>query len=62
VKDHCKALLAVLEKGQVGEIYNISGEQEFDNITLVNMLCEIVASLTSKTKGSFQEIYHIYKR
>ncbi len=53
VEDHCKALLAVLEKGQVGEIYNISGEQEYNNITLVNMLCEIVASLTNKKKDHF---------
>ena len=55
VKDHCKALLAVLEKGQVGEIYNISGEQEYNNITLVNMLCEIVASLTNKKKDHFKK-------
>jgi len=59
VKDHCKALLAVLEKGQVGEIYNISGEQEFDNITLVNMLCEIVASLTSKQRIISRDISHL---
>jgi len=55
VEDHCKALLEVLDKGQVGEIYNISGEQEYSNITLVNMICEIVASLTNKKKGHFKK-------
>ena len=55
VGDHCKALLEVFDKGQVGEIYNISGEQEYDNITLVNMLCETVASLTNKKKDRFKK-------
>jgi len=48
VEDHCKVLLALLEKGQIGEIYNINGEYEVDNVTLVNMLCEIVAAHTNK--------------
>lgn len=55
VEDHCKALIEVLEKGQIGEIYNISGAQEYNNITLVNMLCEIVASLTNKKKDHFKK-------
>ncbi|OPX26384.1 MAG: dTDP-glucose 4,6-dehydratase [Candidatus Cloacimonas sp. 4484_140] len=55
VENHCKALISVLEKGQVGEIYNISGEQEYNNITLVNMLCEIVASLTNNKKDHFKK-------
>lgn len=48
VEDHCKVLLALLEKGQIGEIYNINGEYEVDNVTLVNMLCEKVAAHTNK--------------
>jgi dTDP-glucose 4,6-dehydratase len=35
VRDHCEAILAVLEKGRVGESYNIGGNNEMTNIALV---------------------------
>ncbi len=35
VRDHCEAILAVLEKGKVGEAYNIGGNTELANLTLV---------------------------
>ena len=52
-KNHCKALLAVLENGQTGDVYNISGENQIDNVTLVNLLCEIVAFHTNKEKDYY---------
>jgi len=35
VRDHCEAILAVLERGHVGEVYNIGGNNEMTNIALV---------------------------
>ncbi len=35
VRDHCEAILAVLEQGQIGEVYNIGGNNELANIDLV---------------------------
>ena len=35
VRDHCEAILAVLEKGRTGEVYNIGGNNELANIVLV---------------------------
>jgi dTDP-glucose 4,6-dehydratase len=35
VVDHCEALLAVLERGVVGEVYNIGGHNEYPNIEIV---------------------------
>ncbi len=35
VRDHCEAILAVLERGQVGDVYNIGGNNELANIDLV---------------------------
>ena len=35
VRDHCEAILSVLEKGKVGEVYNIGGNNEVANIDLV---------------------------
>ena len=40
VDDHCAALAVVLEKGRIGETYNIGGGQEVPNIDLVGMLCD----------------------
>jgi dTDP-glucose 4,6-dehydratase len=38
VRDHCEALLAVLERGRAGELYNIGGGTEEENLTLVRRI------------------------
>ena len=38
VDDHCAAIAAVLNKGQLGEVYNIGGECELKNIDIVKKL------------------------
>ncbi len=40
VEDHCRGIDLVLKKGQVGETYNIGGINEWDNLTLVRLLCQ----------------------
>jgi len=42
VIDHCKAILRVLEKGRVGETYNIGGNSEKQNIEVVQTICDIL--------------------
>ncbi len=42
VEDHASALLQVVASGQVGETYNIGGNNELQNIELVRMLCSIL--------------------
>jgi len=39
VEDHARALLAILEGGQLGETYNVGGAAEARNIDLVRRLC-----------------------
>ncbi len=43
VKDHCEAIWTVIEKGQVGETYNIGGNNELKNIDVVDQLCRSIA-------------------
>jgi len=43
VGDHCAALRAVLERGRLGETYNIGGQAEMRNIDVVRTLCRVVA-------------------
>ena len=42
VEDHCDAIDLILQKGMLGEMYNIGGHNEVDNLTLVNMICHIM--------------------
>jgi dTDP-glucose 4,6-dehydratase len=45
VTDHCDAILTVLEKGKVGETYNVGGLNEQKNLEVVNILCAILDEL-----------------
>ncbi|MCD5543120.1 dTDP-glucose 4,6-dehydratase [Lactobacillus delbrueckii] len=40
VEDHCKAIDLILEKGTVGEVYNIGGHNEMHNIDIVKLICD----------------------
>ncbi len=45
VEDHCSAIRAVLERGRVGETYNIGGNSERANIDVVTSICDLVDEL-----------------
>lgn len=42
VTDHCEALTVVFAKGESGRSYNVGGNNEWSNINLVRLLCDIV--------------------
>jgi dTDP-glucose 4,6-dehydratase len=42
VDDHAEALYAVLQKGRIGETYNIGARNELQNIELVRMICRMM--------------------
>jgi len=45
VGDHCEAIALVLDKGVVGETYNIGGDSEKANIEVVTTICSIMDEL-----------------
>jgi dTDP-glucose 4,6-dehydratase len=51
VKDHCSAIRKVLEKGDIGETYNVGGWSEKTNLEVVNLVCEILDELNPNSNG-----------
>lgn len=56
VIDHNTAVWAIVNNGLTGETYNIGGENEWQNIELVNNLCEIMALKLNKTPDYYKKL------
>lgn len=52
VEDHCSAIREVLERGRLGETYNIGGKCERPNIEIVDRICGILDELRPREDGS----------
>jgi dTDP-glucose 4,6-dehydratase len=50
VGDHCKALRVVLERGRVGETYNVGGGNQRSNLEVVTTLCVLLDELVPQSK------------
>jgi len=50
VADHCGALRTVLERGRVGETYNVGGGNQRSNLEVVNTLCALLDELVPESK------------
>jgi len=61
VEDHNSAVWAVVNSGRNGETYNIGGENEWENIKLVNVLCEKMAVRSGKEKDYFKNLIEYVK-
>lgn len=61
VKDHCSAIRLVLEKGQLGETYNVGGCNERNNITIVKTICAILDELVPYADGSYADLITFVK-
>lgn len=55
VGDHCSAIRSVLEKGSVGEVYNIGGDAEMKNLDVVHYLCDSLDALCPKAHGRYAD-------
>ena len=56
VLDHCEAVRLVLERGRIGETYNIGGRAEKANIDLVRLLCALLDEARPRKAGSYAEL------
>jgi dTDP-glucose 4,6-dehydratase len=51
VGDHCAAIEAVLERGRVGEVYNVGGDAERRNIEVVRAICALLDQRRPRADG-----------
>jgi dTDP-glucose 4,6-dehydratase len=61
VEDHCSAVWLILKKGKTGETYNIGGENELNNIKLVELLCEKMAGIKGRGKDYYKKLITFVK-
>ncbi|WP_299215952.1 dTDP-glucose 4,6-dehydratase [uncultured Dokdonia sp.] len=52
VIDHAIAIDTILHKGRIGETYNIGGFNEWTNIDLIHLLCEMMDDTLSRKRGT----------
>ena len=51
VKDHCSAITRVLEAGRIGEVYNVGGNAERQNIEVVETICRLLDERRARADG-----------
>ncbi len=51
VGDHCSAIARVLERGRLGETYNVGGWNEKPNIEIVKTICGLLDELRPRSDG-----------
>jgi dTDP-glucose 4,6-dehydratase len=61
VIDHCDALLEVFNNGKIGETYNIGGNEEKENIEIVNILCDLIDEKLNRKNGYGKKLIKFVK-
>lgn len=61
VEDHARAIDDVYHKGKLGDTYNIGGFNEWQNIDLVKLLCDVMDEKLGKEKGTSQKLITFVK-
>jgi dTDP-glucose 4,6-dehydratase len=61
VRDHAEALWIVLTRGKLGETYNIGGHNEWANIKIVELICDLIDEMNPKLGGNSKKLITFVK-
>jgi dTDP-glucose 4,6-dehydratase len=61
VRDHAEALWLVLTGGKIGETYNIGGHNEWANLRIVELICDLIDELAPKLGGNSRKLISFVK-
>ena len=56
VSDHAEALWQVLNRGKTAETYNIGGHNEWANINIVKLICDLIDEMSPESGGKTQTL------
>lgn len=56
VEDHTFALIAILEKGKNGQVYNIASGEEISNLNLLELLTDRLAQMTNTSPAEYRKL------
>jgi dTDP-glucose 4,6-dehydratase len=61
VQDHAEALWTVLRRGKSGETYNIGGHNEWANIRIVELICDLIDEMQPQLGGKSRSLITFVK-
>jgi dTDP-glucose 4,6-dehydratase len=61
VLDHVGAIDAIYHRGRIGETYNIGGSNEWKNLDLVHLLCDLVDARMGRSLGTARQLITFVK-
>jgi dTDP-glucose 4,6-dehydratase len=56
VSDHCKAIMSVIEKGEIGQTYLVGADNPRSNLEVVQRICQAVDAELSRPPGSSEKL------
>jgi dTDP-glucose 4,6-dehydratase len=56
VRDHAEALWLVLRRGRLGETYNIGGHNEWANLRIVELICDVIDEFKPELGGQSRRL------
>ena len=61
VRDHAEALWLVLTRGRTGETYNIGGHNEWANLPIVQLICDLIDDMAPQLGGDSRQLITFVK-
>ena len=61
VRDHAEALWTVLQRGKLGETYNIGGHNEWANLRIVELICDTIDEFMPALGGGSRKLISFVK-
>lgn len=61
VVDHARAIDVIFHEGKIGDTYNIGGHNEWTNIDLVHLLCDVMDQKLGREKGTSRKLITFVK-
>ncbi|KAA3649102.1 MAG: dTDP-glucose 4,6-dehydratase [Proteobacteria bacterium] len=62
VEDHCRAIEMVIAAGRLGEVYNVGGNEEWQNIDIVTAICDCLDRLKPAQESYKKQITFVQDR